>query len=185
VVLVPPSQTVSPTQGETAAGEVISQQESVSQQGAATPPAKRKTLFDLFKGGSSDAGSSAAPQAAEERQVASVDPVVTEPLPAPAPATKKTTAPQPEQQQASSGGGYIVQLASFRSEAEAQSEYGRIKSQYPDVVGGLAPRISQASLGGSTRYNLGLGPVGSREQASKVCNQLFSAGERDCLVRSQ
>lgn len=79
----------------------------------------------------------------------------------------------------------MVQLASFRSEAEAKSEFSRLRSSYPEVIGELPSRISQASIGGSTRYRLGLGPVTTRDKATQVCNSLFSAGERDCLVRSQ
>jgi cell division protein FtsN len=60
-----------------------------------------------------------------------------------------------------------------------------LRSRYPDVVGSLPSRISQTSAGGSTRYRLGIGPLSSRDQATRVCNSLFSAGERDCLVRSQ
>ncbi len=176
VVLVAPSQPIPPSQSE----DTVSA--PVSQQGEAQPVKKKKTLFDLFNGDSTDAGATApapaeptavAPAPAEETQVAAL------------PQTKTPVAPAAPEESASGGAGYLVQLASFRSEAEAQSEFSRLRSSYPDVVGSLPPRISQASIGGSTRYRLGLGPVSSRDKATQVCNSLFSAGERDCLVRSQ
>ena len=145
-------------------------------------PSKKKTLFDLFSGSDGSAESPAqvaAPQ--QETQVAAVQPKA-EPAPAPAPAPKPSPAPQAKP---AGGSGYVVQLASFTSEAEAQSEYSRIKSQHPDAVGGLPQRIAQTKVGGSNRYQLGLGPVKSRAEATQVCSALFQAGERDCLVRPQ
>ena len=85
----------------------------------------------------------------------------------------------------SGGTGYVVQLASFRSEAEAQAEYSRLAAKHSGIVGSLPSRVSQAKVSGSTRYRLGLGPLASREEAAKVCNSLVAAGERDCLVRRQ
>ena len=78
-----------------------------------------------------------------------------------------------------------MQLASFRTQSEAQSEYDRLRSRYPNVIGNLPSNISQATVAGSTRYRVGVGPLSTREQASKVCSSLFAAGERDCLIRSQ
>ena len=79
----------------------------------------------------------------------------------------------------------MVQLSSFSSQSEAQTEYGRLSSLYPTVVGGLPQRVAEAKAGGSTRYQLGLGPVKTRADATRVCSALFQAGERDCIVRSQ
>ena len=58
-------------------------------------------------------------------------------------------------------------------------------AKHPDILGGLPPVINPATVGGSTRYRLALGPLGSRDKASSICNSLVSAGERDCLVRKQ
>ncbi|MCA0434428.1 MAG: SPOR domain-containing protein [Proteobacteria bacterium] len=139
----------------------------------ATPPAtqkKRKTLADLFRGEQqSDATSSS-----------SFDNAVTEP----APAKKQVQAePQPVvQQQVASAGGFAVQLASFRTRDEASTEFRRLQAKH-GVLGRLSPIISEAVVGGSTRYRLAAGTMPSREQASAVCAQLFAGGERDCLVR--
>jgi cell division septation protein DedD len=169
VVLVPPSQdAVNPIQGgkTTSAG--------ISQPAPAPAPAKKKTLLDLFKSSDSTTTQTAEPT----QQVAAVQP--TQPA-APQPSsTKKATAPA-----APSGSGYFIQLASFRTQSEAQSEYNRLQSSYSNIIGGLPSSITQATVAGSTRYRVGVGPLSSREQATKVCNSLFSAGERDCLVRAQ
>jgi hypothetical protein len=113
--------------------------------------------------------------------------------PAPAPA------PRPQQQAAlipatapaatpavATGTGYVVQLASFRSEAEAAGEFRRLQSRHPQLVGALQQRIQRADLGASgTFYRLGVGPLVNKDQASRLCNSLIAAGEKDCLVRRQ
>jgi hypothetical protein len=84
------------------------------------------------------------------------------------------------------GTGYVVQLASFRSEAEAAGEFHRLQSRHPQLVGTLQQRIQRADLGASgTFYRLGVGPLGSKDLASRLCNSLIAAGEKDCLVRRQ
>ena len=88
-------------------------------------------------------------------------------------------------QVASAGSGYFVQLASFKSQAEASTEFGRLKAKHASIIGTLPSAINPATVGGSTRYRLAVGPVASRDQATKICSSLVAAGERDCLVRKQ
>ena len=174
LVLVPPSQDGSPTQG----ADTAIPADSVAQPAPAPEPVKKKkTIFDLFK------GTSAEPAQPAQQQVASAEP---QPLPEaqqaePAPQVKLAAKPAT----APSGSGYYVQLASFRTQGEAQSEYARLQSEHAGIINGVASNISEATVAGSTRYRVGLGPMASREQAAKLCNSLFAAGERDCLVRTQ
>ena len=175
VVLVPPSQTTPPSQGSEAAASA-----PVSQEGAAPEPVKKKkTLLDLFSK-SSDNTEAPAQVAQPETQTASLPPKAAPAAPVAEPETAPAAAAKP-----ASGTGYVVQLSSFSSQSEAQTEYGRLNSLYPTVVGGLAQRVAEAKVGGSTRYQLGLGPVKTRADATRVCSALFQAGERDCIVRSQ
>jgi hypothetical protein len=110
-----------------------------------------------------------------QEQVASISPdeQQAQPLPMPPPQAAETK----------KQGGFLAQLASYRSEAEALAEYDRLRSKYGDVVGGLSPQVTKANVSGTTRYRLGVGPVASREAAARICNSLIAAGERDCLVR--
>jgi hypothetical protein len=171
VILVPPSQPAAPSQGS----ETASTQQDGSE---AAPVKKKKTLFDLFRGSDTAENAAAQPAApAENTQVASLPDAKKPEAPAESAAAPETTT--------AAVGGYVVQLASFPSEAEAKTEYGRLSSLYPTVVGGVPSRINQATVGGSSRYQLGLGPLASRSEATRVCSALFSAGERDCIVRSQ
>ncbi|WP_373504498.1 SPOR domain-containing protein, partial [Aestuariivirga sp.] len=171
VVLVPPAEPAAPSQG----GQAVASAPAVEQPAVSAPPKKKKTLLDIFRG--SDDADSATTQStsAPETQVAAVQPQAkAKAAPAPAPAPEQKTA---------SVSGYLIQLSSFRSEPEARSEYGRLSQLYPTVVGGLPQRINQTKIGGSTRYQLALGPLNSRSEATRVCSALFSAGESDCIVR--
>jgi cell division protein FtsN len=79
-----------------------------------------------------------------------------------------------------------VQLASYRSQAEAQSEYQRLKARHGGLLGDLPPSIQKAELGAAgTYYRLGVGPLSTKQSASNLCNSLIAAGEKDCLVRRQ
>jgi hypothetical protein len=79
-----------------------------------------------------------------------------------------------------------VQLASFRSETEALGEFQRLSQRHPGLVGTLASRVQKSDLGASgTFYRLGVGPLATKEAATKLCNSLIAAGEKDCLVRRQ
>ncbi len=77
----------------------------------------------------------------------------------------------------------MVQLASFRTDSEAKQEYTRLAGAYPSIVGPLKSQIRQTMVGGSTRYQLGLGPMPTRGDATRVCGELIAAGESDCIVR--
>jgi cell division septation protein DedD len=79
-----------------------------------------------------------------------------------------------------------VQLASFRNEPQAQSDYQRLMQRHPQLISRLTPHILKASLGQSgSFYLLRIGPIADRNAATKLCNDLIAAGEKDCLVRRQ
>ncbi len=166
VVLVPPAD-----------GGQIASAPIVVDQPVATQPApvvkKKKTLLGLFRGTNDQVPEAQVAPAAPEQQVAAI------PQPAP---VQQQAAPA---QVASTGSGYFVQLASFKSEAEASTEFGRLKAKYASIIGTLPSAINPATVGGSTRFRLAVGPLASRDQATKICSSLVAAGERDCLVRKQ
>ncbi len=139
-----------------------------------SPSTRKRTLADLFGGN----------DAAQDVATADVEPAPTVPQVAakkPAPAVK----PAPQPVQVAQAGGYVAQLASFRSQNEASAEFSRLKSRYSAAFKGAAPVISQAEVAGTTRYRLSVGGMVSRDEATAFCNKLFAAGERDCLVRRQ
>ena len=124
----------------------------------ATAP-KRKTLGDLVK-------SSSTP-AATTTQVAT------------APAAPAVAATNP------GTGGYVAQLTTFKTKAEASDEYARLVKKHGAIISKYAPIIETAEVAGSTRFRLNIGPMATMEIATNICSSLFAAGERDCVVHRQ
>ena len=109
-------------------------------------------------------------------------PAVATTLPAPDPIQPQPSAP------AATGtpSGYVLQLASYKSEAEARADYERLRQRHGTIIGGLAPEVVKTDLtSGGTFYRLSLGPVDSRQTARTLCNSLLAAGERDCLAKAR
>ena len=103
-------------------------------------------------------------------------------LPAPAPIEPSPATQRPQAQLS----GFIVQLASHKSEADAQADYNRLLLQHGVVLANLKYNIQQTKLNtGAVFYQLHLGSFASRQAARDMCNSLLATGERDCLVKSR
>ncbi|QRM55362.1 SPOR domain-containing protein [Sinorhizobium sp. BG8] len=103
-------------------------------------------------------------------------------------ATPEMTASQPaekpaEQVQvaAANPGGYVIQIASLPSEAEAQKSYGSLSSKFSDVIGGRGVDIKKAEIPNKGTYYRVRIPAGSREEANALCSKYKSAGG-SCIV---
>jgi cell division protein FtsN len=101
-----------------------------------------------------------------------------------APARVANNAPQPiAPAPAAAGSGYMVQIASQRSESEASASFRALQGKYPSVLGSRTPLIKRADLGEKgTYYRAMVGPFGSSEEASQMCGSLKSAGGQ-CVVQ--
>jgi SPOR domain len=154
-----------------ATGQVVAPSQPVV---APAPVKKKRTLADLFS-----RNSDAAPD--QVANVGTLDQAT--PLAKPAQRQADVPAPAPAQQSSSLAGDFVVQLASFRTKAEASAEFSRLQSKHVGVLGQFSPIISEANVGGSTRFRLSVGRMSSETQASSVCSKLFASGERDCLVK--
>jgi hypothetical protein len=132
-------------------------------------PQKRKSLFDLFKG---DNAQTAAIQPQNVAQPELLPPRTKVALNEPVQAAPTTSA-------------YVAQLASFKTKSEATQEYKNLSAKHGAIISRYAPIISEGQVAGTTRYRLNIGPMASADVATGVCQSLFAAGERDCLVRRQ
>jgi SPOR domain len=106
-----------------------------------------------------------------------------------APAATRVAAinsPQPVTSTATSsdgGGGYMVQVASQRSEADAQVTYKSLQGKYSAVLGEREPMIKRVDLGEKGIYFRAMvGPFGSTNEATQFCNGLKTAGGQ-CIVQ--
>jgi cell division protein FtsN len=129
---------------------------------------------------------SAVPQPAPARPQ-SVPPTTTA-APAPKPATPATRTaalnpaappPAPAQQPAAAtqgAGGFVLQIGSYKSQAEADASWQTYKGAHPSVAG-YAPDIRQAELGPKgTWYRLRVGPFTSLGEANAACAKLKAQG---------
>jgi hypothetical protein len=90
---------------------------------------------------------------------------------------------QPAPSAPASGGGYLVQVSSQRSEADAQATFRTLQGKYPDVLGSHQPLIRRADLGEKgVYYRAMVGPFGTPEEASQFCGSLKTAGGQ-CVVQ--
>ncbi|HYD68024.1 SPOR domain-containing protein [Azospirillum sp.] len=124
------------------------------------------------------AGALSAPQAAKP------------PAPATAPASGVLAAPQaakpaaaPPPAASGGAGGYRVQLASVRSEAEAQAEWKRLAGRYGDALGGLSLNVAKADLGEKGVFYRVQGGSVDEARARAICDKLKAQSVGCVIVR--
>ncbi len=119
-------------------------------------------------------------------------PVVPAPEPAPAPAAEAPAAEPPAEAatasapeaapQVAMATGFRIQLASVKSEADADKEWTRLRKIHGDLIGDLQPTVQRADLGTQgVFYRIQGGPLASREEAAALCEKL-KAKNQGCLV---
>jgi len=80
-------------------------------------------------------------------------------------------------------GGYVVQVASQRSESDAQASFRALQQKYPSVLGSHQVMVRRADLGEKgVYYRAQVGPFATAEEASEMCTSLKSAGGQ-CIVQ--
>ncbi|MBV9571109.1 MAG: SPOR domain-containing protein [Alphaproteobacteria bacterium] len=74
------------------------------------------------------------------------------------------------------GGGYLLQIGSYTSAAEASASWQTYKGAHPSVAG-YAPDVQQADLGKKgTWYRLRVGPFSTMAEAGAACAKLKAQG---------
>ena len=80
-------------------------------------------------------------------------------------------------------GAYLVQIASQKSEADAQASYRAAQAKYANLIGAMAPIIKRADLGEKgVYYRAMVGPFQTSDEATKFCGNLKVAGG-SCVVQ--
>ncbi|MCB1507761.1 MAG: SPOR domain-containing protein [Hyphomicrobiaceae bacterium] len=98
-----------------------------------------------------------------------------------APQPAATPAPAP-QVAATQGGGFVVQLASLRSEEQARDTFANLQRRFSGELSGETPDIRRVDLAErGIYYRLRIGPM-TRETANQRCERLRSLGG-DCIVQ--
>ena len=106
---------------------------------------------------------------------------LTQPASTPAPATATNASGATG---SISSGTYIVQVTSQRSADAASSAYAGLQRRYPGILGNQNAVIVAADLGDRGVFYRARIPMGSRDEAIRLCESLQGAGG-DCFVRRQ
>lgn len=81
------------------------------------------------------------------------------------------------------GSGYVVQLSSQRSEADAQASYRALQTKFPTVLASRSALIKRADLGEKgIFFRAAVGPFPTPEEAAQICGSLKTAGGQ-CVVQ--
>jgi cell division septation protein DedD len=93
-----------------------------------------------------------------------------------------TVARPPPEITSSTSGGYVVQLSSQKTEAEAQAVFRSLQAKFPNELGDRQPLIKRADLGGKgVVYRTQVGPFPSAQEANRFCAGYKAAGGQ-CFV---
>ena len=121
--------------------------------------------------------SAAAPATPPSVKTAPLQPAPAKPV-QPAAATPAPTIPAPTPPVATpepASGSVLLQICSYKSQAEANAAWATYKGKYP-LVAGLSPDIKQVDLGAKgTWYRLRIGAA-SRAEATSLCDTLKAQG---------
>ena len=99
------------------------------------------------------------------------------------PARVAAVNPAPAPAAAPSSGGFVVQVSSQKTEADAQASFKALQGKFPAVLGSRAPLIKRADLGDKgVFYRATVGPFGTRDEAVQLCTNLKTAGGQ-CVVQ--
>src|SRR5215472_8796249 len=154
-----------------ASGKPVSSQPAAAPRPAAAPAAPKAATASAARNG--------AP--------ISLEPQPNEPAAAPAARTRTAAAPPASTRAApeateSTAGGFVVQLSSQKSEAEAQSSFRSLQAKFPNELGDLQPIVRRADLGSKgVFYRTLVGPFASAQEASQFCASYKAAGGQ-CVV---
>jgi cell division protein FtsN len=76
----------------------------------------------------------------------------------------------------STGGAFVLQIGSYKSEEEARSSWKEYQAKHP-LVGGYEPDIKKVDLGGKgTWYRLRVGSFADTSAADSFCGKLKADG---------
>jgi cell division septation protein DedD len=104
--------------------------------------------------------------------------------PPPAAAPKVAAAPLPPVAAKPAGGGFVLQIGSYKSQADAEAAWRTYKGRHAALLSGYSENIQQADLGDrGTWYRLRIGGLADREVAGALCERLKADGGACILGR--
>lgn len=116
---------------------------------------------------------------------ATPDPELVVPGPETTPDTQSDPVIDSPPAQPATSGNFVVQIAAFRSQEEAEDGWLSFTGRFPGMAAGRSPDIVRVDLGDRGIYHrLRIAAFETRDQAAEFCSSLSSQGQ-DCLVASR
>jgi hypothetical protein len=82
--------------------------------------------------------------------------------------------------------GMFVQIAARNDQAAAMAAFADLQQKYAGVLGNHSPSVRKVDLGEKgVWYRLLVGPMGSKGDADKLCEELKAAGMKGCFSRKE
>jgi len=98
-------------------------------------------------------------------------------------ATRMAATPPPATTANATGSGYVVQISSQRSEADAQAALRSLQEKFPTHFGGRTAVIRRADLGAKgIYYRVVTGPFAAAGEADQFCSSFKAAGGQ-CIIQ--
>lgn len=144
-----------------------------------SPPANQRTAARQQPPAPRNGGGPLSLDPQGQSAVSSYQPVAQERPRAPASTggTQLASASSSPANVSSGSGGYMVQISSQRSEADAQASIRSLQSKYPNQLGEREAIVRRADLGEKgIYYRAMVGPFGTAGDADQFCGSLKAAG---------
>lgn len=158
--------------------------------GGAQTPNQDKVVFEVMDGQSPSTEATPQPLPENPIKIEAPEPIVTEPVtPAPVITPPARPAPTPVQRPvetrpapAAGNSEWVVQVASVRSESDANNIWSRLQGKFPGLVSSSVSDIKRVDLGDKgIYYRLRVSGLADKSAANSMCAS-FKAGGQDCLV---
>lgn len=82
--------------------------------------------------------------------------------------------------------GMFVQIAARNDQAAAMAAFADLQQKYASVLGNYSPSVRKVDLGDKgVWYRLLVGPMASKPDADKLCEDLKTAGMKGCFSRKE
>lgn len=156
--------------------------------GGTQTPNQDKVVFEVMDGQSPSTDADPKPLPEDPIKIEKPEPVVVTPpatKPVEKPVTKPVVKPTPKPVASAPAAGnsdWVVQVASVRSEADANNIWSRIEGKFPNLVRSTYSDVKRVDLGDKgIYYRLRVAGLADKSAANSLCSNL-KAGGQDCLV---
>jgi len=146
--------------------------------GGAQTPNQDKVVFEVIDGNSPSTNATPEPAPEQPIRVAEPKPVV---APVTAPVSQPVT-PRPATVTASRKSDWVVQVASTRSQTDAEAVWKGLQNKFPGLVTGTYADVKRADLGDKgIYYRTRVAGLSDKSTAQSLCNSFKAAGQA-CFV---